>query len=384
MNVINVNDVAPIFINSPYQVNVSESRLVRSSIIRLLVQDKDSNALKYSILTGSQLTFDISTDGTIFLTKELNYDKQDKYNLNVRVSDDIYSADTNVLINVIAVPKPPPKFSQTIYVTSISEGVNVGGSILNVSASNIIPPSSYSIREMSGNIFFSIDAFGIIKTRSKLNYENQKQHIFTIEIKDKRNSGFATVVVNVLNKDDVCPVITPATQIVHITEPVVADTIVAAVQAKDIDSKDLVFTLTGGGNVFKIDQYGSIRTSGYLDIAKSEKHLLIATVTDGVCSKQAIVTVNINPLAPCPDCNKYPFLSTFYETSIYEGIIPTNHILSVATGIHLSTNFSISNPLAASYVTINNVTGIVIFLLYVSLLYFISSHLICTDLTTSS
>lgn len=253
--------------------------------------------------------------------------------------------------------KFPPAFENTLYVVWVNENTPVQTSILNVTTVNVIQQQTLNINEQSGRDFFSIDDAGTIRIAGLLNYEQQKQHIFTIRVQDRRNSGQSTVVVNVLNNNDECPRITPASQTVQITEPVQQNTIVAAVQASDMDTQNLTFTLIGGNNLFTIDRFGGIRTVGFLDITQSTVYPLSVQVSDAVCTRSAVVNVNVNPLAPCPDCNIYKFGQTLYEASIFENTIPANAIITVNTGANQFRNFSIEDTTALQYVSINPTTG---------------------------
>ena len=357
VNVLNVNDVGPIFIGEPFMTNITEAHLLQTEVLRIQAYDEDGDQLTYNITDGSDNKFMIGQDGTIKLIGGLDYDIKNKYELNVSISDSQNTKYALATIYITPVTKLPPEFEQTLYIRSIPETTAAGSSILNVTTVNVIQTGTLSIREQEGREYFTIDSSGIIRTNRAVDHETKKQHIFTIKVEDIRSMGFATVVVNIVNDDDTCPVLTPAFQTVQITEPVAPNTIVAAVQARDVDSPTLNFSLTGGNGMFKVDSYGGIKTIGEVDITQSTEYILNITVMDEKCSKSVQVNVNVNPLAPCPDCNTYPFTQTVYEYSIYENVIPTVPIITVATGQALFRNFSIENSIALQHLSIDRVTG---------------------------
>lgn len=357
VNVLNINDVAPIFIGQPFMANITEAHLIQTEVLKIQAYDEDGDSLTYTIVGGGDNKFMINQDGTIKLIGSLDYDVKNTYKLNISVSDNKTTKYTMAAIYITPVTKLPPRFTQSLYVISIPETTPAGSSILNVTAVNIIQSGNFSINEQEGRVYFHIDGSGVIRTNLAVDHEIKKQHIFTIKVQDIRNSGHATVVVNIVNDDDTCPVLTPAFQTVQITEPVAANTIVAAVQARDVDSPSLNFSLIGGNGMFKVDSYGGIKTVGEIDITQSTEYVLNITVEDEKCSKSVQVNVNINPLAPCPDCNTYPFTQTMYEYSIFENVIPSTPIITVATGQAQFRNFSIEEPMALDHVTIDRGTG---------------------------
>ena len=336
--------------------NITESHLIQTEVLKIQAYDQDGDSLTY-IVGGGDNKFMINQDGTIKLIGSLDYDVKNTYELNISVSDNKTTKYTMATIYITPVTKLPPRFTQSLYVISIPETTPAGSSILNVTAVNIIQSSNFSINEQEGREYFNIDASGVIRTNRAIDHEIKRQHIFTIKVQDIRNSGHATVVVDIVNDDDTCPVLTPAFQTVQITEPVAPNTIVAAVQARDVDSPTLNFSLTGGNGMFEVDSYGGIKTIGEVDITQSTEYILNITVMDEKCSKSVQVNVNVNPLAPCPDCNTYPFTQTVYEYSIYENVIPTVPIITVATGQAQFRNFSIENSIALQHLSIDRVTG---------------------------
>lgn len=357
INVLNENNKSPVVMS--VSVNVSEQHVVGSEVYRVKASDPDKDKLVFSISSGSDDKFVISDDGTINLASSLNYDIRKLYRLSISVTDDKFTATGIVNINVIAAVKPPPIFSKAVYVLNIPETTQVGTSIIALTVTNDSPPTIFKINEQLGNDFFTIDGNGIVRTSRQFNFEARRQHIFTVTVTDRRSSGSTAIIVNLIDVDDTCPTLTPLFQTVQVSDPVMVGTIVAVVQARDQDTNNISFSLTGGNGIFKIDHNGGIRASKNLNIDNAIDYVLKVKASDGVCIKEASVTVTVNPLAPCSDCNKFSFTKTLYQASVHEGVIPKSALLSVGSGFSStsSMNYTISDKTTLEYVKINSTTG---------------------------
>ena len=350
VNIINENDNPPSIESS--SVNISESHPIGSSVFQITATDQDGDALIYSIISGGDNKFNITRYGTVTLFAKLNFDVKNSFTLIVAVNDNLFTKTGKLHLRVISVFKRRPTFSQIMYTVSIPESTTIGSNILTVYLNQSNPPNAFTINEQIGRDFFNIDGTGKIKTSREFNYEKRRLYIFSVTVTDKHSYGHTAVIVNILDVRDICPIPTPSVQTVQLTEPILGNTIVAVVKTKDQDSKNLTFSLTGGSNVFTVDQYGGIRRSEYIDITTATDYELTVRISDGVCETSAKVTVRVNPFVPC---NKYAFPEALYETSVYEGTIPSNPILTVSTGNRHS-NYTI-DALARTYVHISNISG---------------------------
>lgn len=354
INVLNRNDNTPTFLSAT--IDVSESQLIGSVVYTVEAKDADGDRINYEILSGAEGKFNIGANGRITLIGSLDYDVKNTYSLLVKAYDTVNSMNGTINIRVIAGQKPPPKFTKALYRVSISEAISVGQSVLQLSVLHTIAPTRYKIEEQSGRSFFNIDGGGLVTTAAMMNYEAERQHVFTVTVTDKRNSGSAAIIINVQNVNDMCPIVSPASQTVQITDPVMTNAIVAVIRVRDADSTDITFSLTGGSGLFKIDQHGSIRTTSTIDIKTSISYQLKVSASDGKCTKTANVFVSVSPQAACPNCNAYSFASTHYKTSVQENTVPVTPLLTVVTGTP-NTSYSIADANARLYIKVDNRTG---------------------------
>ena len=144
VNVLNINDVAPIFIGEPFMANITEAHLIQTEVLKIQAYDEDGDSLTYTIVGGGDNKFMINQDGTIKLIGSLDYDVKNTYKLNISVSDNKTTKYTMAAIYITPVTKLPPRFTQSLYVISIPETTPAGSSILNVTAVNIIQSGNFS------------------------------------------------------------------------------------------------------------------------------------------------------------------------------------------------------------------------------------------------
>lgn len=166
-----VNDCAPVFIPPSYSVKVLEDLPVGTVIAWLETQDPDlglGGQVRYSLVNDYNGRFEIDkSSGAIRLSKELDYEKQQFYNLTVRAKDKgrpvSLSSVSFVEIEVVDVNENlyTPYFSDFVVIGSVKENSRIGTSVLQVNARDDDTGRDgeiqYSIRDGSGLGRFNID-----------------------------------------------------------------------------------------------------------------------------------------------------------------------------------------------------------------------------------
>ncbi|KAL4647068.1 protocadherin Fat 3-like [Arapaima gigas] len=166
-----VNDCAPIFIPSYYSTRVLEDLPVGTIVAWLETQDPDSGLggqVRYSLVNDYNGRFEVDkASGVIRLTKELDYETQQFYNLTVRAKDKgrplSLSSVSFVEVEVVDVNENlyAPYFSDFALSSSVKENSRIGMSVLRVTAKDDDTGRDgdiqYTIRDGSGLGRFSID-----------------------------------------------------------------------------------------------------------------------------------------------------------------------------------------------------------------------------------
>ena len=313
VNVLEENDHVPSFPQQVYRVTVSEDTLVGTPVITVPANDLDTIPdLTYEILSGANGKFVIDSKGEIIVNGGLNYDLQNLYNLFLQASDNLRTATTRVEVTIIPINKPGPQFTEAIYVRTVPENyptVVPNNLIATVAHINGMAPFAYTINEQSGRNFFTLDQNGNIRAIRQFNYEAQKQHTFTITVQGKRQSGRATVVVNIQNIDDVCPVILGNPGVISYLGNPPIGALIHVVRASDADNLPFNFTIASGNDdkYFSIDRLtGQIRTVKEFPKSFSRTFFLQIGAKDGGCPLPPTQVVNIK-IDTCADPQDFHF-----------------------------------------------------------------------------
>ena len=156
-----------------------------------------------------------------------------------------------------------PEFESKIYETSVAEDSPIGTTVEQVHAldADAGENARVSYRIDTGSFDnFQIDPItGAITTISKLDYDKRSKYELILAAVDGGTTaltGTATLIINLLNRNDKLPIFVPAFQRASIAEDVSIGTQVHFLTAIDPDAglNGLRFTLSG--KVTAIDQYG--------------------------------------------------------------------------------------------------------------------------------
>nr|KAG5714955.1 hypothetical protein BaRGS_000443 [Batillaria attramentaria] len=141
-----VNDVKPQFTDLPYKATINESVEQGTVVFRgVRASDPDNGrggTVSYNMTTEAQgadeeyrTTFAINEyDGTITLTRKLDYEKHSFYQFKINAMDGggLQAEPTDFVVTVLDVQDTAPKFGNLPYSTGIAEDISVGASVLQV------------------------------------------------------------------------------------------------------------------------------------------------------------------------------------------------------------------------------------------------------------
>ena len=264
IHVLDINEVPPTFDRSYYNVSVLEDQALDQTLINITATDTDfgENAtILYSIVLGD-LTDSFSIDsntGALTLSKEIDYEFMDFYNLTVRASDSGHVAirltnDVMVAVIVEDVNDNQPLFDQDQYIVNISEATDPDSEIITVfaddydSGSNsqltysIINDYNTSLDEAvsaDGNFIINETTGAVsLSLTPSLDRETQSNYTLTIRVRDNGTpSLFSTSQLLVLIDDvnDNQPLFLSGYYQASISENLPSDTTVLGVSATDAD-----------------------------------------------------------------------------------------------------------------------------------------------------
>ncbi|XP_064248017.1 neural-cadherin-like isoform X2 [Passer domesticus] len=345
--VSDVNDNAPAFPRSVYEVSIDEDRDVGSPVVTATAHDEDEGAnakLRYQITSGNvKGVFDVEPEiGTVFIAQPLDYEQEQHYELRLVVSDGKWENHTLIIISVVNKNDEAPVFTQNEYQGSVLEELtDLPVLVLKVSAMDPDQAAdqnaiSYSLHGQGASSEFSIDeSTGEISAHRRLDREKRSTWRFLVLATDEGGeglTGFADVIIEVRDVNDNAPLflcVSDGCFTGHIPENSPADTPIMEMTAVDLDDPKaginavLTYSIIQNVkneinlNLFSIDSVsGTISTVlGSLDREKEDKYLVVVEARDGGgltgTGTATILVTDVNDHAPV-------FLQRIYTAFVSE------------------------------------------------------------------
>ncbi|KAM4620340.1 protocadherin Fat 3 [Polymixia lowei] len=335
ITVDDVNDCPPVFIPISYSARVLEDLPPGAVISWVEAQDPDlgpGGQVRYSLMNDFNGTFEVdAVSGVLRIGKELDYEKQQFYNLTLLAEDrgvPCLSTQSFVEVEVVDVSENlyAPYFPDFAVRSSVKENSRAGTSVLTVSAKDDDKGRDgalrYSIRGGSGLGSFSIDEeTGVIYTAGILDCETKDSYWLTVYASDRGVTPLSAsieVFIQVEDVNDNAPLTSDPIYHPVVKENSPKDVSVIRIQAQDPDltatPSRLSYRITAGNpqNFFSINpKTGLITTTARkLDREQQAEHFLEVTVIDGpVTTRQSTVWVIVH----IEDENDNP--PTFPETT---------------------------------------------------------------------
>ncbi|XP_071951311.1 protocadherin Fat 1-like isoform X2 [Antedon mediterranea] len=326
VDVKDVNDNAPRFESSNYDIKIPENAPVDYSVLRVHAYDKDTTSqIEYSLsneLNDVSEIFSIDSE-TGWITTNIELDRETKpiYHFTVKarhtvdeddeVEANVRSAVASVTVNVMDVNDSPPRFTSTLNPVTVPEDIEPPFVIIKVSADDADDKMNAMITYhiAGGDPFgqFLIDSnTGKISTTKMLDREFKKKYVITIIATDGVFFDTTNVTVLVGDVNDNAPVCIQMLYSELFIESLGVSSYIVEVWAEDADASAnsrITFTLFGeGAEDFNIgSESGILRTAALLDRETRSKYLLKVNATDGgglSCTSDLIISLmddNDNP-----------------------------------------------------------------------------------------
>ncbi|KAJ7419437.1 FAT atypical cadherin 3 [Willisornis vidua] len=343
INVEDSNDHSPYFTSPLYEASVFESAAVGSAVLQVTALDKDKgeNAeLIYTIEAGNTgNTFKIEPVlGIITLLKEPDLTTMGQFVLSVKVTDQgspALSATAIVRISVTMADNSHPKFTLKEYQAEVNENVDIGTSVISLSA---ISQSTLVYEVKDGNVdgVFTINPYsGVITSQKALDYERASSYQLIVQATNMAGmASNATVNIQIVDENDNPPVFLFSQYSGSISEAAPVNSIVRSatnsplvIRATDADSNQnalLVYQIveSTAKKYFTVDSStGAIRTIANLDhetIAHFHFHVHVRDSGNPQLTAESPVEVTIE----VTDVNDNPpvFSQAVFETVL---LLPT-------------------------------------------------------------
>ncbi|KAF5281948.1 hypothetical protein FQA39_LY00472 [Lamprigera yunnana] len=338
VGVEDVNDNAPVFKQTDFEITIGEGTLIGSNVMQFVATDADlagtdNSKIIYDITSGNDYNlFELEQDtGVLRVNNTLDYDHGlVEHNFVIRACDcgliPICTL-TNFRITLNDENDNSPQFPVTEFMEFIAENEPIGTAIFTAHAIDmdkgpfgalnysIIGGSSkkYSTADETWKLFHIDQNTGLVTTNTVFDYEHKNRYIFTIKARDIGDKAATVKVrIEIESRDEFHPQFTERTyRFILATPPsgsLPAGYIVGHVTATDRDKGPdgrVVYQLTTQHQYFRVN-----RTTGAILIKKkfnNEEALetgkdisLVVTASSGrqgSLTNMTVVEITLDPLA---------------------------------------------------------------------------------------
>ncbi|XP_068182546.1 protocadherin alpha-3-like [Antennarius striatus] len=258
INVLDVNDNAPVFTEDVYSVMLNENVPVGTTVIQVNATDLDdgmngeviysfSNSMNQNILN----LFDINPlSGVIVVKGSIDYEEKDIYQIEIEASDKGFAPLTrekSVIIKIVDINDNAPEIEVTSFSSSIPEDSRPGTTVALISVNDLDSGlNGKVICSMDENVPFMLtpsseDKMYSLVTKSPLDREKQSQYDLTVSAKDAGQpplSSEKTISVVVSDVNDNSPEFSLSPYTFYVTEGNDPGVSVFSVKASDHDEND--------------------------------------------------------------------------------------------------------------------------------------------------
>lgn len=314
VRVMDVNDNHPVFQAQNYVASVLNTATPGTEVIRVSALDDDigtNSDIVYSLINASE-SFRIDPDsGAIFVNSTLNTAQLGSSVTLTTVATDQGNPPRSVQINVVIdiVDSNAPRFTRSVYQEEVSEGIDLGSTIVTVAVNVSSNNPSITFRLDSDDPFLplSLGFFdGVVTVVDPgFDYESVQSYTVSILAEDSTTSltGQARLEITILDENDNMPIFDAPGSFytVNINENVDTGTRILQVSASDMDSPinaQITYRLDPDSqflNTFSVaSSDGVIRTIGNLDYEQYPVYELEIMAEDsGVPQRTGLATVRI-------------------------------------------------------------------------------------------
>ncbi|XP_040001752.1 protocadherin-23 [Xiphias gladius] len=319
VEVLDVNDNAPLFTQLFYQVELSELVSADTLVMSVSATDRDSGLngkITYRLLSSPLQGFDIQRDnGSVFTNKPLKtITNSNLIHLLVEAKDGgdpVHSTVTSIDILILDTNDHAPLFHQDIYTLTIPEDTPTDTTILTLSAEDQdwSPENThldYAI--ISGNeekrfclevkmiqVENQMKNLGKLVLCNPLDRETTESYALTVSVSDRGTpplNSSAVVMVTVTDCNDNAPIFSSAEYHAHVSENSQVGTRLIHVSAKDPDLGTnglLKYDIISGnskGHLRLDPQSGLLVVNHSLDYEEDSKYTLTIRASDGAESSE--------------------------------------------------------------------------------------------------
>ncbi|XP_022625921.1 protocadherin alpha-3-like [Seriola dumerili] len=258
INVLDVNDNAPLFTKDVYSVMLNENAPVGTKVIQVNATDLDEGTngeVVYSFTNSInprllKLFYINPSTGEIIVKGLIDYEEKEKYEIEIRASDKGFAplaTEKSVIIKIVDVNDNAPEIEVTSFSSSIPEDSRPGTTVVLISVNDLDSGlNGKVICSIGEDVPFALspslqDKMYSLVTKSPLDREKQSQYIITVTAKDAGQpplSSEKTISVVVSDVNDNSPEFSLSPYTFYVTEANEPGASLFSVKALDHDEND--------------------------------------------------------------------------------------------------------------------------------------------------
>uniref|UniRef100_A0A3Q3E511 Protocadherin 2 alpha a 15 n=1 Tax=Labrus bergylta TaxID=56723 RepID=A0A3Q3E511_9LABR len=357
VNVLDINDNAPVFSQDDYSVMLNENVPIGTKVMQVNATDLDDGpngevVYSFSSIVNRRLLnrFEIDpSTGEITVKGLINYEEKDRYEIEIQASDKGLAPLTtqkSVIIKIVDVNDNAPEIEVTSFSSSIPEDSRPGTTVALISVNDLDSG-------LNGKVICSIrddvpfilspslrDKMYSLVTKSPLDREKQSHYDLTITAKDAGQpplSSEKTISVVVSDVNDNSPEFSLSPYTFYVAEANEPGTSVFSVKAHDRDEDDnalITYHILRDGN----RKMPFLILQKQMDREAIREHRLVLTAVDGGRPARSgtieilIEVLDVNDNSPV-------FTKDVYTALINENAVPGTLVTQVnATDLDEGTN----------------------------------------------
>lgn len=331
VTVTDINDHAPQFSSPFYTARVTETDPLLTPVTQVRCTDEDITAeILYSISggQGDRPVFNITQEGVVATSGQLDYEEETVYNIIVTCSDGgptPRSAEATVRVEILPVNEFLPSFLEEQY-EFVAEENSFGAMIGTVSAQDGDAGSQGEITYLlqdPGNfsVVFVGPSTGEVLVSNNLDFETQSFWNLTVIAEDGAGAqSFVPLLISVTNLNDVLPVISPATSVLTVPHDTPGGFPLQTYSCSDGDLSTTTLSIAEGNDLgyFTLNSFNQLVWTGMAEdlLTSVVVSLSLECVDEEATDQRAVgytaVTIQVGDLLP-PE-----FSSDMYEEEVPE------------------------------------------------------------------
>ncbi|XP_043768912.1 protocadherin alpha-13 isoform X7 [Cervus elaphus] len=358
VEVTDINDNPPVFPESEKRIVIAESRPPETRFPLDGASDADigvNSALTYRVDPNDYFTLDTQNSReqtsslSLVLRKSLDREEIQEHSLLLTASDGgkpELTSTVQLLITILDVNDNAPEFDQLIYKVRMLENSFNGSLVIKLNATDPDDGTNADItysfrRPVSPAILYAFyinPDSGEIRTKGKLDFEENKLYEISVEAIDKGNipmAGHCTILVEIVDINDNAPEVTITSLALPVREDAQVGTVIALISVSDRDSgaNGQVTCSLMPPNPFKLvstfKNYYSLVLDNTLNRESVANYEVVVTARDGgLPSLSATTSVSVE-VADVND-NAPAFPQPEYTVFVKENNPPGCHIFTVS------------------------------------------------------